>query len=189
MNIFCEGPDRVGKSTQVTRLYKEIAARGMYPFILHFANLGIPEKDHCIKKSEMLYRRMFDIIRLNKGGLGTNGFILDRSHLGEWVYGKMYRDYDANFIWELEEDAKYHDEGNWNKNYLITFIDQPLNLISRDDGLSFSTRMKEKTVEVDRFIDSHQRSIIPNKILIDINATNEQEVWEQVKSFIWKEGN
>lgn len=180
--VVLEGPDNSGKGTQISNIYKLIARQGIVPFWMHWANFGIADRNACVDFSERAYRDMFFHCRQ----ISLNGAvpILDRAHLGEWVYGKIYRDYDANFIWDIE---KYFDAGSsvWFSTIkLITFIDEPENLIKREDGLSFSTDLTKKAFEIGRFKEAHEMSRIKNKLLLNIDGLNKEEVWEEVQKFL-----
>ena len=59
MIIFVEGPDNVGKGTQITRMYKEIAKRNeYYPYWVHYSNFGV---DQIEQYSFEAYSMMFEI--------------------------------------------------------------------------------------------------------------------------------
>jgi hypothetical protein len=186
MLIVVEGPDNSGKSTQIINIWKQVANQDKLPIWLHYANVGIKNTDECIQYSEKLYDHLFqhysDTIKLTSDVV----MICDRGPYGEWVYGKRYRDYDANFIWEIEE--KYKNDFNfWDDTYLLTFVDDPENLIWRDDGLSFSTDLEDKRWEVNRFLEAHLMSKIENKLAIDIDGKDAVAVWSEVKEFLWPE--
>lgn len=184
MIIFVEGPDNVGKGTQITNIYKNVANNGDFPFWGHYANYGVPSQ-LAVPYAKSAYWGMFDLAF----NIQSRGHvpIFDRAHLGEWVYGKKYRKYDATFIWDLEKEFANDYITWWHKTYLIVFTDNPENLIKRDDGLSFSKDLLDKNWEVERFEDAYNRSIITNKILINIDSKNPEQVWSEVKEFLWPE--
>lgn len=188
MVIYVEGPDNVGKGTQISNMVKEFAALGEMSMWWHYSNFGIKDVDECMEYSEDAYWEMFT--QANYMNLGGTNIICDRAHLGEWVYGKKYRNYDADFIWKVEEDMIDECEvggAKWSHNYLLVFIDEPENLIARDDGLSFSTALEDKRWEVDRFVDAFRRSKISNKVLVNISGKTPEKVWSEVKKFLFGE--
>ena len=71
-----------------------------------------------------------------------------------------------------------------NKTYLIVLIDDPENLIKREDGNSFSTDLEKKQLEVDRFVDFFKKSRIGNKIIINIKDKDANQVFEEIKDFL-----
>lgn len=183
MIVFIEGPDNVGKGTQIDNIWKEMSRRGMIPFWAHYTSFGIKEAWQCENFSRTAYWAMhMAAMDLHKRNMHP---IFDRSIYGEWVYGKIYRGYDAYFIWEMEGRLKDDNYYPWQECHLITFIDDPENLIKRDDGLSFSTDLDKKRFEVNRFVEAHSMSRIPNKMLCNINRNSKEEVWSEVKDFLF----
>ena len=172
MKIIIEGLDNVGKSTLISNIIKEYKK----PFLcLHYyAN---PDKNDPIKWGKKQYNKMFDVFYAN------DYVIADRAHLGELVYPKMYNGYDGNYVKELEK--KY----NTKRILLITLVDEPENLIARDDGLSFSTDIDKKTEEVQLFVDAHEASVIEHKHLINVANYNEDALKYKVFNYINKMEN
>lgn len=173
LSILCEGPDNTGKSTQIRNIIDHFVNVQFIPG--HFSNvrsLNTPES--VIGYSIELYNNMFNATK-------HNSFIFDRAHLGEYVYGKIYRDYNADYIFSLEHKHKCSTRDDI---CLILFIDTPENLIARDDGLSFSIDPGVKKYEIERFVEAFNRSEIKHKILIDINGLSEEGVFKKVKEFL-----
>jgi hypothetical protein len=48
------------------------------------------------------FKDMFDLITLNLAN-STRNIILNRAHLGEYVYSPIYRGYEGNWVFDLEE--------------------------------------------------------------------------------------
>jgi len=169
MLIIFEGPDNVGKTKQAELLRNYFAKKGK-PFIItkssNYKNVTPEEhKKLCIKE----YKTIFNLGK-------TIDIIADRLHGGEYVYGPIYRGYDGNYIFNFEN----------HKAFLIVLIDNPENLIKRDDGLSFSTDYDKKKLEIEKFKEFYKKSFIENKILINIEGKNINEVFEIIKNFIKK---
>jgi len=74
----------------------------------------------------------------------------------------------------------------WRNVYLVVFIDEPENAISRDDGESFTIDIERKQEEIDSFIDAYQKSLIINKTIINICDKNIEEVHNEIYNFIWR---
>lgn len=111
------------------------------------------------------------------------GIICDRSHLGEMVYGPIYRGYSGEYVLDIEK--KYMEIPSiWNNLFLITLYDEPENVIKRDDGLSFSTDIRIKREEIKNFINAHGKSNIKNKLLLNIKNHNADAVLNEVLTFI-----
>jgi thymidylate kinase len=175
--IIIEGPDRVGKDTQQKLIMKN------FPFLqfqtLHYSTLPFKSPEFYQQYSSAMYEDMFKMMTSLKG-TGVN-LILNRSHLGESVYSPLYRNYSGDYVFELE--WKYTKELEDNL-YLITLIEDPLSLSKRDDGLSFSSSASDIEKEVYLFYKAHDLSTIKNKILINIESKNADEVSQIIKKFI-----
>lgn len=169
--------DNVGKSTQIENI-KQLFNNQIFQ-TLHYSSIKGLSKEDNIRYSEHLYDDMFSLFEDSNY---NRNIICDRSHLGEYVYGKMYRDYDPDWIFSLEQDYSYSTR-MWNRLSLITFIDEPQNLIDRDDGLSFSTDLDKKTEEIERFVKAHNRSMIKHKALININGKDADAVFKEIEAF------
>jgi hypothetical protein len=176
MIIILEGPDAVGKSTQLLNIQPLLSDKPLH--VMHY--MAIKGVDGVRSYSEKMYNQMFDILSTN---YYKSNFILDRSHIGEVVYSPMYRDYDGSYVYDIEK--KY--QGNhrfWDEVYLITLIDEPSNLIARDDGLSFSVELDKKTCEIEAFCDAHMESRIEHKKLLNIKNKTPDEVFAEIREFL-----
>jgi hypothetical protein len=99
------------------------------------------------------------------------------------VYGPVYRGYTGEYVLDIERKFT-HVHPIWDNLYLFTLIDQPENLIKRDDGLSFSIDVKKKETEINNFINAYEKSLIKNKLLINIVHADAAKVSERVTHFI-----
>jgi len=111
-------------------------------------------------------------------------FIYDRSHLGESVYSPIYRNYSGDYVFDIEKESKDFGCKTINSCALIVFVDEPENLIKRDDGLSFSVDLDKKQDEINRFIEAFNKSNIKKKILINIKDRSIEEVHEIIVKFL-----
>lgn len=135
MNIIIEGPDRTGKDTLIKSLIKEFP--GMIS--IHCGSPAIPRKEYYKEYYENLYSLI---------GHSNRDFILNRSAVGEYVYGPLYRNND----YELSEIVDHNDFID-DFTLLFTLIDNPRTLLSREDGKSFGTSLEQKTEEIARFVE------------------------------------
>jgi thymidylate kinase len=143
MIILFEGLDRTGKDTQI-ELLKTYYAKLNNPYhILHYSAVK-DLKNGILLFSKIYYHDMFDMLNYMNG---EYNLILNRAHLGEHVYGKIYRNYDGSYVFDLEK--KY--QNLINTIFLFVFIDKPENLVARDDGNSFSTMIEKKSMEIEKF--------------------------------------
>jgi len=178
-----EGPDNCGKSTQISKLNKELASRHRWPLNIHCTNFGLPVNGKSRSFSEMYYYKiMKDVIKWSDADIYD--VILDRSWLGENVYGPLYRNKSGDYVFEIEKQLiKPHDIYGFR---LITFVDSSMKMIDRDDGQSFSIDKSMKQKEIDLFVETHDRSIISHKNLIDIAGRDENIVWDMVKKTLFE---
>ncbi len=182
MIVILEGLDRCGKSTQIRKMQPLLIDKPLQ--VMHYMAIkGFDDNSDVKEYSEKMYKQMFHILLTN---YPDNNFILDRAHIGEVVYSPIYRDYSGDYVYEIEEDFKSHFAKFWNQIYLITFVDKADNLISRDDGLSFTTKIDKKNVEINSFISATDKSLITNKLILNIDGKDEEVVYEEIKKFIKK---
>ena len=66
----------------------------------------------------------------------------------------------------------------------IVLIDEIENLIKREDGLSFSIDKEKKENEIQKFTEFYKKSNIKNKLLLNINGKNIDEVFNIITEFI-----
>lgn len=180
MIIIIEGMDRCGKDSLIKYLKKYLYDRDYIKSVqvLHYSNLPIQDKYRVIEASYVLYTDMFEIAKFS---LDKFHLIMNRAHLGEWVYGYIYRNYKATFIYDIE--LNYIDL--MDKMYLITLVDSSLKCLEREDGNSLSEADKNKgKIECERFIEATELSYIKNKICVDIKDKTPQDVQEEVFKFI-----
>lgn len=111
------------------------------------------------------------------------GLIFDRSHLGEIVYGNIYRGYSGDYVLDIEKKFN-HILDVFENLFLITLVDEPENLISREDGLSFSVELDKKQRELELFDLAHTSSTIKNKLIINIKNKDAEAVFKEVTEFI-----
>ena len=172
-SIIIEGLDNCGKTTQIKNLvnfYNHIPYH-----VVHYSALKHDSTEDCIKYNKQLY---FELINM----ASSFNCIFDRSHLGDWVFGYIYRKYDPSYIFDIE--IQNHDL--LDNISMIVFVDEPENAIARDDGLSFSIDLKQKQLEKDRFEEAYELSNIKNKTLININGLCEEAVFSKIAYFLEK---
>jgi len=180
MYIIIEGIDNVGKSTLITNLKNYYNKYTLHT--LHYSNVKQSTTEKTIEYNKKLYFEMFEMmfetIKKDKKGI-----ICDRSHLGEMVYGPIYRDYDGEYVLDIERN--FHNILDlFNNLILITLVDDAENVVERDDGLSFSIDLNKKQDEIQKFINAHNKSTIKNKLLINVKDYPEKELITKVTDYI-----
>jgi thymidylate kinase len=153
-----EGLDRLGKGTLIENIQQECGFRMYYHY----------EKP----KSLAFYKQFKNNLETYQLASFEVGFqtlascipvIFDRFHLGETVYSPRYRNYSGDYVFDLEE--KYGaDEMTHVKMILLTTSNFDFIV---DDGLSFD--FSKKGEEQKDFISAFNKSIFPNKIIIDVH--------------------
>lgn len=169
--IIVEGQDRCGKSTLIKSLRKHI----QNPKVLTLSSSSPPSFD-TKEWSKKHYKEMIDL----SIDLAWDGWtiIADRFHIGETVYGPIFRNDDSSYIWEFDEHYRNNPDV-----WLITIVDYAEDLIARDDGQSNEKNRDDFEVVRLSFIDSHRKSSIKNKILINISDNgwaNPQTILEKI---------
>lgn len=173
--IFIEGPDNTGKSTQIRRIYN-VLSRTSPTHIVHYAGFSGVSAEESEMMSKRMYRDMFRMI--DWATRANTNLIFDRSHIGEMVYAPIFRKYSGDFVLEIEKE--FSNSSWWSNLCLITFVDEPENLIGRDDGLSFSTDREIKQEEVDGFARAHNLSSIEKKWFMNITGNSADDVWASI---------
>jgi thymidylate kinase len=175
MFVIVEGPDRVGKDTLIQGIKNYFTNLTFHE--LHYSAVKAQDVKEYSKK---MYTEFFEILEMfNNKNMSC---IANRSHIGEAVYGPIYRKYSGDYIFDIEKEFKSKDF--FNKLNLIVLVDNPENLIKRDDGLSFSTPLEKKETEIQHFKDAFIKSNIENKILININGLTIEDVRNKVIDFL-----
>lgn len=170
MTIIFEGCDQVGKSTQIKLLMKHLIDWPAYT--IHFANIFGISSVESEQFSKILYSDMFKLIE--DAEKSKRHLIFDRAHLGEYVYSPIYRNYSGEFIFDIENN--FIDTHSFKSIVLFLLVDDPINLINREDGKSFSNTLENKTIERNMFVEAYFKSKIENKFLIDVNGKSITEV-------------
>lgn len=187
MIVLVEGLDRVGKSTVVDFLRSRIKTPN-----ISVRHEGKPPKGvDAFAWSVSHYQYFFD----NLYELPEDDVVIyDRSHIGEYCYGNLYRGYNPDFIWGMEADflAKLNYNQINHDVYLIVLVDSAKNILSRTDGLSIEQDEIEYVRSRDKFVTAFGLSNIDKKLLIDLDtgigySKSVSEVLNEVAKFIGNE--
>lgn len=162
MILILEGMDRCGKSTLVEQLRKQYFLNNTRVLVHHsssppkVANPNEWEVQHyksLLDASYMLnYTHDFDVI-------------FDRFHLGAVVYGKKYRNADPEDIYAIENMYIHPND----EIALVLLTDWTHNIMERDDENSLEDGPSEFDETRIAFEEAFKRSIIPNKLHINIH--------------------
>lgn len=126
------------------------------------ANVELWQKAH--------FEDMFDLIKANIDSSSRN-LILNRAHLGEYVYSPIYRGYEGNWIFDLEKSFLRSSDFYHSNIKLFVFYDSNnSNLHFREDGNSLSNNDNENLdKERGRFLQAFEKSMISNKRIFDLS--------------------
>ena len=171
--ILIEGQDRTGKDTLIKYLTQQLFEYS--PIVIHC--IGPSKKcKEPLKQSKEFYKNLLLLISNN-----NNNFILNRSHLGEIVYGPLYRNYDGYYVLDLEKKYLLNTDKNV---ILISLIDSSYKNIKREDGDSLSNNTEDINNEIKQFKNMYELSNIKNKLFIDINNKIIEDVRYEVINFL-----
>lgn len=173
MIVIIEGIDRIGKSSCVTHLTESHGFSSM-----HFSKpIGEQHRDQAYFQMGT-FDRTFKFIKA-LAGTGVN-LVMDRGHLGETVYGPLYRKYsgvDVKYVMEMEaENGPYEDA------FLILLIHDELDVVaSRDDGEGFD--IANIAVEQEKFLEAFSASTM-RKHIINVTGLSLEETLRSLEDAI-----
>lgn len=196
-SIIIEGVDRLGKDSLISGLKHQL---GQFQ-VVHYQkpelldiyvndaqrNFNTTQLDSQVKNSALKsyqiesFRGMFHM-------LSSDGkFILNRAHLGEFVYSPRYRQYDGSYVFDLEQRFINDLGSNFHETTLLVLLHTSDFSFIKDDGLSFDFDKKEEE-QID-FIRAFERSHIKNKLMLDVcngsgNFTSKQQILSVVVSAV-----
>lgn len=162
MNIIIEGIDHLGKSTIIEHLQHALG----YCQIFHYDK---PKTLAAYKTRSGLsgnptsayqhasFNTMFQLMK--SSSLVTTPFIFDRAHLGESVYGPLYRGSDSRWIKDMER-SYFVGNDELQKNTFLFLLTEDFARSKHfvDDGESFD--ISKRRLEQEMFIDTFTESSI-----------------------------
>jgi thymidylate kinase len=164
--LIIEGTDRTGKDT----LIQSLMAKYPNSEMVHW---GYPVGDTNDEKTEyqkMSFGYLMRWYKFKKKMSNLDLLIWNRSHIGEYVYGTIYRDsYPDTWIPELENEFLKDDKDV----YLVLLQADAEFIVTQDDGESYSNKLVDKQAEINKFEEAFNNSIILNKTKIKVNNGNE----------------
>ena len=193
-HIIIEGGDRVGKNTVI----KGICEHFNYDNV-HVRHFGKPPKKFppyvspyefqktCFWKEMNLLQHLDDMDRDEPYNYFENIVIWNRAHLGEYVYGQMFRDLDkkeiTSYLLHFEEILTNPDT-----TLILMTFDNAEFFMDQEDGNSLSKTIDSKRRELKLFDEAFDNSIILNKRRVVVNEGSsyrpKSEVFDEVMSTI-----
>ncbi len=175
--IAFDGPDNVGKGTQIALLRKWLKH---VPFVL--TNLDSPHGENDQVKRNYGYEASKNHLRakklLHEAGIPH---LVDRMHYTEYAYSILRGGHSLEKILALEEEFMSIK----NDFLTIIFTDSVENILKRDDGLSVYKKDDREAVEqiLKRFQEIAEKSQFKN-VIIPITGKTIQEVHYEVQNLI-----
>lgn len=180
MFIIIEGPDNVGKTTLINKLTNHF--NYMTFQCLHYGMVKHPTLEQHVAYNKKQYTELFKMMQ-HHTTLDNAGIICDRAHLGEMVYGPIYRGYTGEYVLDIEKEFINY-KPIWDNLFLITLTDKAERLIEREDGESFSIDLDKKLTELANFRHAHESSNIVHKYTVDIETFDADAVGQIVIDYI-----
>lgn len=187
--LIIEGPDRCGKNN----LIKHLTAQAENYVVRHFGSAkGASDREK--RTSQFLaFQREFELAAArhlheqpDKERYPRDLWIWNRAHLGEFVYGTIYRNTFPE-EWVLQMEKKYRMDLDPSV-YLLLLEAPPEFLTKRDDGKSFSDKTENRRKELAAFREAFDKSSILNKLSIDVsdgdNYLSDSEIVSRVNKFL-----
>jgi len=175
MIIIFLGPDRVGKDTQI----KDV--RSFFDNIpFHVLYYPAIKSGKCREYSIKIFNDSFKLFKISSEN--NINLICNRSYLDELVYAPLYRDYNVNDIWKIEEDES--SKKYWNDVYLIYLRNDVDVLLEREDGNSITVDREKKLKEMDRFDFVYEESLAKHKIMLNCYNLSKEEITSKIVKFL-----
>jgi len=181
-HIIIEGGDRLGKSTLINLLCNHFNYDNIN--IRHFGKppQKFPEDISPLEfqaKCFVKEGRLLDFthqLENDQYAYFENIVIWNRSHLGEYVYGQMFREQNPieieKFIKNFEEEFLIYNS----ETYLILLTADSEFFLEQEDGKSFSKNIEEKSRELNLFDDIYNKSLVDKKLRIKVNKNNKEYI-------------
>jgi hypothetical protein len=186
-DIVISGLDRTGKSTLISNLWTYYNTSPNGCSIIRGDKMQkniVPTEEHrYLYMNSINYA--FKNMKLYRDQNIPGTRLYDRLHIDEAVYGAKYRKYkkkDISKIYDLEKD--YVSEFDEESIFLIVLVDEPANLLARDDGLGFTSDITEIAEERVMFIDAFNKTNIKRSLLLNIHNYSIEEVFEIITKFV-----
>ena len=180
--IIFEGMDRCGKDSYIQKL-----SEGLRNYsIRHWSFPQGKNNDEKTKWQISTFHNEFAHFIFLRANFHNHVLFWNRAHLGELVYGKIYRDSNPD-TWVPQLERSYSLDKD-PEIFLIHLTADAEFIVKRDDGLSYSDQIDKKVEEIAAFQKAVDESKIINKITIKVNDQDQyrnfDEILQEIRSFI-----
>lgn len=174
MILIIEGLDNTGKSTLIKQIRKSVLTNPLTT-TMHCSSTP---KDADDSWPHIHYDNLLQTV--NELSLSGWDIILDRSHIGECVYGPLFRNVsDTKYIFDIEKNRITDTAA------LILLTDTPDRLLEREDGDTISTNIEDINNVANLFLTAYRESSIKHKMHYDISKDGGFDgLFPTVKEFI-----
>jgi len=167
--LIIEGADNTGKDHLINVIEKNTQYKNVIK-----RHWGYPIGDSNEQKTLyqvssflnefLLYNKVKDFESLEEDTI----MIWNRSHIGELVYGTLYRNSNPErWVMQMEELSSIAENPNV---YLVYLYADAEFLASNDDGLSYSSSIDKKQLEQIAFMNAINSSSIKNVLKLKVNS-------------------
>jgi thymidylate kinase len=188
--LIIEGPDRCGKNT----LIKNLTSQAENYVVRHFGSAKGGNDQEKRNFQFQFFKKEFALAALrpqfelpDKERYPRDIWIWNRAHLGEFVYGKMYRETHPE-EWVMKMESLFGMDLDPSV-YLLLLTAPAEFLCKRDDGLSFTKNVMQKQAEIAAFKNAFDQSQIINKKILDVSNGEEyldqQTILQEVNNFLF----
>jgi thymidylate kinase len=172
--LIIEGPDRCGKNT----LIQGLVSQAENSVVRHFGSAKGSSDFEKRNHQYQFFKKEFSLASLrnqfempDKERYPRDIWIWNRAHLGEFVYGKMYRNTNPE-QWVMQMEPMFGIDLDPSV-YLLLLTAPAEFLCKRDDGQSFSDQVDMREKELSSFREAFHQSNIINKKILDVSNGDE----------------
>jgi len=184
--IIIEGTDQCGKDTLINSLSQDYAHTIKRHWGYPIGKTNEEKTAYQINFFNWEFQ-LYNILQTASNDINDNSVIIwNRSHIGEFVYGTLYRNSNPE-TWVMNLEKKFCFDLADNI-YLVCLYADPEFIVSQDDGQSYSARLEDKKLEDNKFFDACEASSIQKKLYLKVNEgieyKSQQDILNTVSNFI-----
>lgn len=189
--LIIEGPDRCGKNTLISKFVNQAENS----IVRHWGSAKGSNNSEMRNNQHDFFKKEFDLAsRRNDFDMGdlvrypNDIYIWNRAHLGEFVYGKIYRNtHPYDWVFQMERNFGFDIDASV---YLVLLTADTEFLLSKEDGKSLSKgRGDTIDVELRKFRSAFNSSGITNKLELKVNNGDnympEDSIFNKVNNFVF----